>query len=81
MPRAKKVEGARETNVEFVTRVMEFSKSGPLAQLFIVESIRRYAEACSKAEPKNMDVGFITGAQWKRAAEEIHAEVTKHLGE
>jgi hypothetical protein len=80
MPRAKRVEGARETNVEFVTRLMERSKSGPLAQLFIVEAVRKYAEACSKAEPKQMDVGFITGAQWKRTAEEIHAEMETHLG-
>jgi hypothetical protein len=81
MPRKKKVEGARETNVEFVARIMEFSKSGPLAQLFVVEAIRRYAESCSKADPARMDVGFITGQQWKRTAEEIHAEVSRHLGE
>lgn len=80
MPR-KKVEAqpGHETNVAFVARIMNFSKSGPLAQLFVVEAIRKYAEACSKAEPKAMDIGFITGQQWKRTAEEIHAEMEKHL--
>jgi hypothetical protein len=82
MPRKKQAaEGGRETNVEFVTRLMERSKSGPLAQLFVVEAVRKYAEACSKAEPKQMDVGFITGQQWKRTAEEIHEQMTRHLGE
>ncbi|HZO54919.1 MAG TPA: hypothetical protein VFB63_19585 [Bryobacteraceae bacterium] len=81
MPRKKAAPEGRETNADFVARVMEFSKSGPLAQLFVIESIRRYAEACADAPPEKMQTGFISGAQWKRCAQEIHAEVTRHLGE
>ena len=81
MPRKKVETNGRETNTQFVARIMERSKSGPLAQLFVIEAVRRYAEACAKADPAKMDVGFITGAQWKRTAEEIHVEVTRHLGE
>ncbi len=80
MPRAKKVEG-RETNAEFVARLMEFAKSGPIAQLFIIEAVRRYAEQCKDADPKKLETGIIPGAHWKRCAVEIHEEVSKHLGE
>lgn len=80
MPRKKIVEG-HETNADFVARLMEFSKSGPIAQLFIIESVRRYAEQCKDADPKKMETGIISGAMWKRCAAEIHAEVSKHLGE
>jgi hypothetical protein len=79
MPRAKKVEG-HETNAEFVARLMEFAKCGPLAQLFIIEAVRKYAEACAAATPEKLDCGLISGAHWKRCAIEIHEEVTKHLG-
>jgi len=80
MPRAKKVEG-HETNEQFVARLMEFSKSGPVTQLFIIESIRRYAEQCKDADPKKLETGIIPGAHWKRCAVEIHEEISKHLGE
>jgi hypothetical protein len=78
MPRKKIVDGP-ETNVGLVTRLMTFAKSGPVAQLFIIESIRRYADQCADADPKKMDVGFISGTQWKRAAAEIREELAKHL--
>jgi hypothetical protein len=82
MPRRKQAaQPGHETNAEFVARVMEFSKVGPLAQLFIVEAIRRYAESCAQSPADKMESGIISGAQWKRTAQEIHAEVTRHLGE
>ena len=80
MPRAKKVEG-HETNEQFIARLMAFAKSGPIAQLFIIEGVRKYAEACAAADPKKMESGIISGAHWKRCAVEIHEEITKHLGE
>lgn len=81
MPRKPKAPEGRETNTQFVARIMERAQSGALAQLFVIEAIRKYAEACASAAPEKMDVGFITGAQWKRTAQEIHAEVSRHLGE
>jgi hypothetical protein len=81
MPRKKATPEGHETNADFVARLMEFSRCGPIAQLFIIESVRRYAEQCAEADPKKMETGIISGAMWKRCAQEIHAEVTKHLGE
>ena len=81
MPRKKAAAEGPENNADFVARLMTFAKSGPIAQLFIIESVRRYAEQCAAADPKKMETGIISGAQWKRCAAEIHAEVTRHLGE
>jgi len=80
MPRKKQAEGP-ETNVAFVARIMEFSRSGALAQLFVVEAIRRYAAQCAEAPADKMNTPIISGAQWKRCAVEIQCEVLKHLGE
>ena len=83
MPRAKKkpAEGTRESNAELVARVMEFPKSGPLMQVFIVEALRRYADECAAASPDKMNFGPINGHAWKRCAVELQFELLKHLGE
>jgi len=81
MPRKKAEPTGRETNEQFVARLMTRTNAGPLAQLFVIEAVRKYAEACAKAEPKQMDTGIISGAQWKRCAVEIDAAVTAHLGD
>ena len=80
MPRKKVTQGP-ETNAEFVARLMESLRAGPIAQLFVIESIRRYAAQCAEAAPDKMNSGIISGAQWKRCAVEIQCEVLKHLGE
>lgn len=80
MPRKPKVEG-HETNEQLIARLMEFAKCGPIAQLFIIEAVRKYAEACAAADAKKLDSGIISGAQWKRCAVEIHEEMNRHLGE
>lgn len=81
MPRKPKATEGHETNEAFVARLMTRMQSGPIAQLFVIEAVRKYAEACAKAEPKQMDTGIISGAHWKRCAVEIDAAVTAHLGE
>lgn len=58
-----------KTNVEFVTELMEFSNHGALSQVFIIEAIRRYAEACS--ERRISDNGFISPDAWQGVAREI----------
>ena len=80
MPRKKQIEG-HETNADFVARLMEFSRSGPIAQLFVIESIRRYAAQCAEAPADKLNTPIISGAMWKRCAVEIQFEVLKHLGE
>lgn len=56
-----------KTNVEFVKELMEFSETGALMQVFIIEAIRFYAENTLewKGEWKN---GFISQEAWNRCA-------------
>jgi hypothetical protein len=79
MPRKKVVEG-HETNEQFVARIMEFPKSGPIMQIFVVEALRRYAEQCAAVDAAKLDTGPISGHAWKRCAIELRDELNKHLG-
>ena len=81
MPRKKVKAEGHETNADFVARLMEFPRSGPLMQVFIVEALRRYAEQCEGASVETMHLGPISGAHWKRCAIELRDEINKHLGE
>jgi hypothetical protein len=81
MPRKKIVTDGHETNEQFVARVMSFPKSGPLMQIFIVEALRKYAEACAVADASKLDTGPISGHAWKRCAIELRDELNKHFGE
>lgn len=69
------------TNVEFVTELMEFSPNGALSQLFIMEAIRKYAEAVSHAKPEEVDSVFIDGASWVRVAQDIKARLDERHGD
>lgn len=66
----------REDNVEFVTRLMEFSTQGPLGQLFVLNSIREMArnvtsislpEYCQQFQ----GAPFINPASWYATAQEV----------
>ena len=81
MPRKKAEPTGHETNEAFVARLMTRMNAGPLAQLFVIEAVRKYAEACADAPAEKMNAGIISGAHWKRTAQEIHAAVTRHLGD
>lgn len=81
MPRKKQITVGHETNEQFVARMMEFPKSGPLMQIFIVEALRRYADQCATLDAAKLDTGPISGHAWKRCAIELREEMNKHLGE
>lgn len=71
-----------KTNVEIITEIMEFSRCGALAQLFIMDSVARHAEriaAASLDELKSMEGGLISPAAWKATAAEIAEKMRKHL--
>lgn len=81
MPRKKQVVTGHETNEQFVARIMESPKSGPIMQIFVVEALRRYAEQCADAPAEKLQTGPISGHAWKRCAIELRDEMNKHLGE
>lgn len=69
----------RETNVQLVKRLMEFSPTGAMSQMFIIEAIRRYAQEVIKAEPWPDDYVIDFGA-WQRTAVFINEELEKRNG-
>jgi hypothetical protein len=64
-----------ETNVEFVTRIMELSNYGALAQLFILEAVRNWSDLVAEADPAKVDTPMISGHAWVGVAKEIKAKL------
>ena len=76
----------RETNVEFLTRVWEFSKAGAFGQLFAIESIYQVAEEVSSIPLEDYLDAIKEGTvehppfdarSWWRAAEDWKTEIEK----
>lgn len=70
-----KVKNQPETNIEFVTRIMDFSNYGPLTQLFILEAIRNWSDLVAEADPSKVDTPMISGHAWVGVAREIKAKL------
>jgi hypothetical protein len=64
-----------QTNVEFVTNMMEFSKYGALSQIFILEAIRNWSELVAKGDPAKLDSPMISGQAWVGVAKEIQQKI------
>jgi hypothetical protein len=65
-----------ETNIEFITRIMDFSKKGGLMQAFIIEAIASYSEYVKDADLSSMG-GLISPEAWRECSTEILAELEK----
>lgn len=76
MTKSKK-SASRETNVQFVKRIMEYGS--PLRQAFVIEAISKYAKACAKEDAKVFDSPFLHGASWKQVAVEIEAMMVERF--
>lgn len=74
-----KLKRKQETNEQFISRIINYSPTGALAQMFIIEAISRYAKAVAAAPP--IENAMIDGGAWKRCAAHIDAEMKLHLGQ
>lgn len=68
-----------ETNVEFVTRIMEFSNYGALAQIFVIEALRRWSDLVAESDPAKCDSPMISGHAWVGVAKEIKAKLEERV--
>jgi hypothetical protein len=72
----KSAKKRRETNVEFITRIMEYGcPTGVLVQPFIIEAIGHYAHRYS-TEPI-MEGGLIDPEAWMETAQFVREELKK----
>lgn len=62
-----------QTNVEFVTEIMEFSKYGALVQIFVLQAIEKFANEVANAPPEIFAKTdhFISTKAWQGVAREI----------
>ena len=77
----RELEIKRLDNVQFLTRVMNFSPKGGLVQAFIVEAIRAYCEAIVK-EPKPSETGdgVISRVAWWELAADVKRQFDEKYG-
>ncbi|KQW61756.1 hypothetical protein [Variovorax sp. Root411] len=69
-----------QTNVEFITDLMEHSNHGALIQAFVVHAIDRYARLVSAARPEDLDTGLVSGHAWHGCAVEVCRKLAQRLG-
>jgi hypothetical protein len=71
----------RKTNVEIVVDLMEFSKYGPLAQIFVIDALVKVSERVAEARLDEIDGGsFLSPEAWQGVAREIREKLERHTG-
>jgi len=58
-----------KTNIDLVRGCLHSNKYGVLAQLFVIDALRKHSEAVAAADP--IQGSFINGEAWKGVAQEI----------
>lgn len=63
---------AIKTNEDFLHYVMNFSKQGALAQVFVIEALRYYCERVTQnGEPKDDPLSMLSPIAWYKTGLEI----------
>ena len=65
----------QETNIQFVKNLMEQSNYGPLAQLFVIDAIAKFADKVATADPKDAESALVSGEAWIGVAKEIKSKI------
>lgn len=69
-----------QTNVEFITDLMEHSRHGALIQAFVIHAIDQYARRVAVARPEDLDTGLVSGHAWHGCAVEVSEKLAQRLG-
>ncbi|WP_439357888.1 hypothetical protein [Bradyrhizobium sp. DASA03007] len=64
-----------KTNVQFVTDLMEFSRYGALAQVFVIDALDKWSKKISEVDPAQVDSAMINGEAWVGVAKEIQQKI------
>jgi hypothetical protein len=68
------------TNSEFIMHMMEFSKAGPLSQIFIIEAITQYSQNVIDNADELQENSFIDATAWLNTAKIITEEMAARYG-
>ena len=72
-----------ESNVEALSRIMEYSRQGALMQAFVIDALEKRSEfiLANEADVRSaMDGSIISPEAWINCAKELKRELTLHLG-
>lgn len=68
----------KKTNEQLIKDIINYSKFGPMAQLFIMEAIGRYANSVSESKPSDYPKSCIVNPEmWIGVAKEIKEKMDK----
>lgn len=67
------------TNVELVTRLMEYPKSGPLMQAMVLQALDQFACMVLASEPGSLESPMVSEASWRACAEELRESLSSHM--
>ena len=71
----------RMTNVEFVTELMQFSRYGALAQMFVIDALAKHsAVVAATDDPSVFSTGLFDGQAWVACAKDIKRQLDEHYG-
>ena len=69
------------TNSDRIKHIMEFSKHGPIMQLFVIDALAKFSEQIINNESKvikQMEDSFISGEAWVGCAKELNGFLNKN---
>jgi hypothetical protein len=66
-----------KTNVQLVKEIMENSKYGALAQMFVMDALLKWSDIVSKSKPDDYKDSFVHGESWIAVAKEIKAKLAR----
>lgn len=71
----------RQTNVEFLTELMEFSKFGAMVQAFVIHCLHSKAhEIAIDPHPEQYDCAIFEGTYWQEIAKDVDRQMSEQYG-
>lgn len=73
-----------KTNIEFVRELMDFSRFGPLAQMFVIDALSKWSDKIALTPIEELRKAFesnpLIGAEaWQGVAREIKEKLDAHF--
>jgi len=69
----------RETNVEFITRIMNYCPQGALGQVVVLHALEGYCNMVEHFDESEFDNPMLSGSTWKDTCKWMQSEIDKHF--